>query len=41
MMKTIPHREFEKMRNILDKYYNYIKTNTESLIIKFYGLHKV
>lgn len=41
MMKTIPKREFEKMREVLPDYYSYIKHNTDSLLIRFYGLHGV
>jgi 1-phosphatidylinositol-4-phosphate 5-kinase len=41
MMKTIPYREFEKMRSVLKDYYNHIKSHPDSLIIRFYGLHQV
>lgn len=41
MMKTIPKREYLKMREFLKGYYNYLKANPESLIIRFYGLHQV
>jgi len=39
MMKTIPKREFEKMRSILPNYYKHIKSHPDSLIIRFFGLH--
>jgi hypothetical protein len=41
MMKTIPKREFDQMREVLRKYYDYMHKNTDSLIIRFYGLHQV
>ena len=40
MMKTIPKREFDKMREVLRDYYTYMRKNTDSLIIRFYGLHE-
>jgi len=39
MMKTIPAREFDKMREVLNLYYSHIKKHPDSLIIRFYGLH--
>ena len=41
MMKTIPFREFEKMREVLKSYYEHMSSHSDSLIIKFYGLHQV
>ena len=41
MMKTIPKREFDQMREVLKDYYTYIRKHTDSLIIRFYGLHGV
>lgn len=41
MMKTIPLREFDKMREILPSYYKHMKSHPDSLIIRFYGLHQV
>ena len=41
MMKTIPFREFKKMRQALRDYFNHIKKHSNSLIIRFYGLHEV
>ena len=41
MMKTIPFREFKKMRQVLRDYFNHIKKHSNSLIIRFYGLHEV
>lgn len=39
MMKTIPKREFVKMRQVLKAYFEYMKNKQDSLIIRFYGLH--
>lgn len=39
MMKTIPKREYLKMREILKPYYNHVKKNNDTLLIRFYGLH--
>jgi len=41
MMKTIPKREFDKFRHILESYYRHIKHFSDSLISRFYGLHQV
>lgn len=41
MMKTIPLREFDKMREVLQNYYKHMKNHPDSLIIRFYGLHQV
>jgi 1-phosphatidylinositol-4-phosphate 5-kinase len=42
VLKTIPKHEFHFMRRILKNYYNYhTSENTESLMSKIFGLHKV
>ena len=41
MLKTIQYREYKFLRQILEDYYYYIKKNPETLITKFYGLHKL
>jgi 1-phosphatidylinositol-4-phosphate 5-kinase len=41
MMKTIPLREFTKMREVLKGYYQHMKAHPDSLLIRFYGLHQV
>jgi 1-phosphatidylinositol-4-phosphate 5-kinase len=41
MLKTIPEREFVKFRSVLQAYYQHMKVNKDSLINRFYGLHKV
>ena len=41
MMKTIPYREFVKMREVLKQYYYHIKSHPDSLLIRFYGLRQV
>lgn len=41
MMKTIPYREFVKFRSVLEEYYDHMKRHSDSLIIRFYGLHQV
>jgi len=41
MLKTVPKREFHKMRSILKEYFTYMSTNKESLISAFFGMHKV
>jgi len=40
-LKTISREEFHFLRKILNNYYNHIMKNPNTLIIKFYGLHKV
>lgn len=40
-MKTIPLREFDKFRSILESYYNHFRKFKDSLISRFYGLHEV
>jgi 1-phosphatidylinositol-4-phosphate 5-kinase len=41
MMKTIPKREFDSLMANLEPWYHYVKTNPQSLITKFFGLHSV
>mmetsp|Transcript_27271 Transcript_27271/g.20414 ORF Transcript_27271/g.20414 Transcript_27271/m.20414 type:complete len:158 (+) Transcript_27271:1557-2030(+) len=41
MLKTISKDEFRKLRQILKEYYTYLEQNPESLITRFYGLHKM
>jgi len=40
-LKTISREEFHFLRKILNNYYTHIMNNPNTLIIKFYGLHKV
>lgn len=41
MLKTIQHREYLLLRKILKDYYFYLSENPDSLLIKFYGLHRL
>jgi len=41
MLKTIQYREYKCLKKILKDYYNYIKKNPETLITRFFGLHKL
>jgi len=41
MLKTIQYREYRFLRSILEDYYYYIKKNKDTLITKFFGLHKL
>ena len=41
MLKTIHYREYRYLRTILKDYYYYIKQNPQTLITKFFGLHKL
>lgn len=41
MLKTIRYKEYKFLREILKDYYNYIRSNPETLITRFYGLHKL
>ena len=40
-MKTVSREEFHFLKNILRNYYNHLVHNTNSLIIKFFGCHKL
>ena len=39
MMKTVTPKEFILLRHILKGYYDHIKENPETLIVRFLGLH--
>ncbi|CCF59591.1 hypothetical protein KAFR_0H01810 [Kazachstania africana CBS 2517] len=41
IIKTIHHSEHLHLRKTLRYYYNYIKSNPNTLICQFYGLHRV
>jgi len=41
MMKTIPKREFDQFLEVLPQYYEMIRQNPNSLVSRFYGLHRV
>lgn len=41
MFKTVPKREFHKMRSILKHYLAHMTEHKESLISAFFGMHKV
>ncbi|KAL4446054.1 hypothetical protein ABPG74_011046 [Tetrahymena malaccensis] len=40
-LKTVSRTEFHHLKNILKNYYEHLKDNRNSLIIKFFGLHKI
>lgn len=41
IIKTIHHAEHKFLRKILRQYYNHVKTNPNTLLSQFYGLHRV
>ena len=41
MLKTISRNEFKKLKAILKSYYNHIQNNPDTLVTRFFGLHKV
>lgn len=41
MIKTITKSESKFLRNILPQYYQYIKTHPNTLLTRFYGMHRV
>lgn len=41
MIKTMSKTECKFIRRILPRYYSYIKTHPDSLMTRFYGLHRV
>lgn len=41
IIKTIHHSEHKTLRKILKEYYNHVKTNPNTLISRFYGLHRI
>lgn len=40
-IKTISHNEFIRLKHILKQYYDHLSTHPQSLITKYYGLHKI
>ena len=41
MLKTVPTAEFQKFRSMLKNYHEHLKANPNSLMTRFYGLHKI
>ncbi|KTB19051.1 putative phosphatidylinositol 4-phosphate 5-kinase MSS4 [Nakaseomyces glabratus] len=41
IIKTIHHSEHIHLRKHIQEYYNHVKTNPDTLICQFYGLHRV
>ena len=41
MLKTIHHTEFLRLKHILKLYYEHILKNPQTLITRFFGLHKI
>lgn len=41
IIKTIHHSEHTHLRKTLERYYNYVRKNPNTLICQFYGLHRV
>lgn len=41
MLKTIHYREYKHLRKILKDYYFHLKKYPDTLITKFFGLHKL
>ena len=41
MLKTIQHTEFMRLKHILQLYYEHILKNPQTLITRFFGLHKI
>ncbi|KAM9968680.1 hypothetical protein ACTFIW_000553 [Dictyostelium discoideum] len=41
VLKTIPKREAKLLRSLLPEYYEHMKRNPNSLLTKFFGLHRV
>jgi 1-phosphatidylinositol-4-phosphate 5-kinase len=41
MLKTMSYREYKFLRSILEDYYYYLKQNPDTMITRFYGLHKL
>ena len=41
MLKTLPKREFDKLREILQPYLQHMSENKDSLLTYFFGMHKV
>ena len=41
LLKTIPHREFEHFKRILNSYYMHLLSYPHSMVTRFFGLHKI
>ena len=41
IIKTIHHSEHTHLRKTLERYYNYVRRNPNTLICQFYGLHRI
>lgn len=41
MLKTVDHDEFYFLKKILPDYYQHLKLNKDTLITRFYGMHKI
>lgn len=41
MMKTISYNEYEVMRSTLKEYYEYLLQHPDSMITRYFGLHKI
>jgi 1-phosphatidylinositol-4-phosphate 5-kinase len=41
MIKTISHNEFERLKFILKNYYNHLANHPQTLITRYFGLHKI
>ncbi|AMD21661.1 HFL195Cp [Eremothecium sinecaudum] len=41
IIKTIHHSEHKHLRRVLQDYYHHVKSNPDTLVCQFYGLHRV
>lgn len=41
MIKTLPYREFSKLRSILEQYVDHLTGNPDSMIARFFGMYKI
>ena len=41
MMKTIPKREFESLKNVLEAYLSHMLKYNDSMITTFFGMHEI
>lgn len=41
MLKTISHAEFNRLKEILNQYYEHMVKYPQTLITRFFGLHKI
>ena len=41
LLKTLPQREFDKLRSVLKDYHTHFVNCPESLITKFFGMYKL